>query len=286
MTPSPTALRTAALALLAACGNGAQADGPRQRVELIPQYQQECAACHIAYPPNLLPPASWQRLMQNLPRHFGTDASLDAATVQVLSTWLAGTSARTARLTEPPAEDRITQTRWFVREHRKVAQDLSGRVDQRHRQITFRFEHHQIAVRWKQFLDGLFVMANFASDDALAGRTFKVILEIRRETIVLPKRQSPHSTVRDDDFRNQRIRNTECGSEIASQRTKELVTDCRRGAFSNLTQKNVAATDPTGCGRERLGHARLSCLWHIKLFHSRHDTGNHDEKLFRNMRRC
>jgi hypothetical protein len=28
----------------------------------------------------MLPAASWQRLMGNLPRHFGTDASLDAAT--------------------------------------------------------------------------------------------------------------------------------------------------------------------------------------------------------------
>ena len=39
-------------------------------------------ACHVAYPPGLLPAASWQRLMANLPRHFGTDASLDAATAQ------------------------------------------------------------------------------------------------------------------------------------------------------------------------------------------------------------
>ena len=46
----------------------------------LPKYQQECAACHLAYPPGLLPAASWQRLMSNLPRHFGTDASLDAAT--------------------------------------------------------------------------------------------------------------------------------------------------------------------------------------------------------------
>ena len=122
MNRSIPAFGTAALALLAALGpQPARADGARARVDLIPQDQQECSACHIAYPPNLLPAASWQRLMQNLPRHFGTDASLDAATVQVLSTWLAGTAARTARIAEPPPEDRITESRWFVREHRKVA---------------------------------------------------------------------------------------------------------------------------------------------------------------------
>jgi len=48
-------------------------------------YQQECAACHLAYPPGLLPAASWQRPMGNLPKHFGTEASLDATTLQTLS---------------------------------------------------------------------------------------------------------------------------------------------------------------------------------------------------------
>ena len=49
-------------------------------VALLPRYQQECAACHVAFPPGMLPADSWRRLMNDLPRHFGTDASLDAAT--------------------------------------------------------------------------------------------------------------------------------------------------------------------------------------------------------------
>ena len=55
---------------------------------MLPKYQQECAACHLAYPPGLLPAASWQRLMGNLPQHFGTDASLDPATVKEIGQWL------------------------------------------------------------------------------------------------------------------------------------------------------------------------------------------------------
>jgi len=35
------------------------------------------------------PAASWQQLMNNLQRHFGSDALLDAATVKELSDWLA-----------------------------------------------------------------------------------------------------------------------------------------------------------------------------------------------------
>ena len=84
----------------------------------LPKYQAECAACHVAYPPGLLPAQSWARIMGGLPHHFGTDASLDPASVTEISGWLAanaGGSRRTAG-----AGDRITTSPWFVREHREV----------------------------------------------------------------------------------------------------------------------------------------------------------------------
>lgn len=93
-------------------------DAPR--VPLLPKYKQECAACHVAYPPGLLPAASWQRLMKGLPQHFGTDASLDAASVQQLSAWLTANAAGGRRAREAPPQDRITRSAWFVREHDDV----------------------------------------------------------------------------------------------------------------------------------------------------------------------
>ncbi|NML15911.1 hypothetical protein [Azohydromonas caseinilytica] len=30
-------------------------------VPLLPAYRQECGSCHVAYPPGMLPAASWQR---------------------------------------------------------------------------------------------------------------------------------------------------------------------------------------------------------------------------------
>ncbi|MBI3381371.1 MAG: diheme cytochrome c [Aquabacterium sp.] len=88
----------------------------RARIPLLPKYQQECSACHVAYPPGMLPAASWQRLMNGLPKHFGTDASLDAATTKALSTWLtANAGSRSA-----PPQDRITQSSWFLHEHDEV----------------------------------------------------------------------------------------------------------------------------------------------------------------------
>jgi hypothetical protein len=84
-------------------------------------YTQECGACHTAYPPGLLPSASWQRLMTGLDRHFGTDASLDEATVRQLATWLQANAGTYKRVSEtPPPQDRITQSAWFKREHRGI----------------------------------------------------------------------------------------------------------------------------------------------------------------------
>ena len=89
----------------------------RTRVPLLPKYMQECAACHLAYPPGLLPAASWQRLMDNLPRHFGTDASLEATTARELSTWLGAQAGTGKRAREAPPQDRITRSAWFLRKH-------------------------------------------------------------------------------------------------------------------------------------------------------------------------
>ena len=112
-----------ALACLLAAPLASQADGSRQLMpaKLPPAYAAECAACHLAYPPGLLPARSWQRLMGNLGQHYGSDAALDAATVAQLSTWLqanAGTYKRVG--SEPPPQDRITRSDWFERKHHEI----------------------------------------------------------------------------------------------------------------------------------------------------------------------
>ena len=87
---------------------------------LLPKYQQECAACHVAYPPGLLPAASWRRVMGSLSRHYGADASLDAATADELSAWLAANAGSLRRVRDEPPQDRITQSAWFLRKHDEV----------------------------------------------------------------------------------------------------------------------------------------------------------------------
>jgi len=82
-------------------------------------FQTECAACHIAYPAGLLPSGSWQHLMANLNQHFGSDASLDAATTQAIATYLTNNAGTYKRVSEMPPQDRITQSYWFARKHNK-----------------------------------------------------------------------------------------------------------------------------------------------------------------------
>jgi cytochrome c553 len=105
--------------VLAPAAWGVQADDGRaaRAVPLLPSYRAECSSCHIAYPPSLLPAASWERLMSTLPRHFGTDASLDAGTTAEIGRWL---QAHAPRVAAALPADRITRSGWFVREHREV----------------------------------------------------------------------------------------------------------------------------------------------------------------------
>lgn len=116
-------LKNMALALLLAAGamTVAQADDHGRKgpsVPPLPKYLQECAACHIAYPAGMLPAASWQRLMGSLNKHYGTDASLDAASQREISDWLKTNAGTYKRVSEAPPQDRITQSAWFLRKHR------------------------------------------------------------------------------------------------------------------------------------------------------------------------
>ena len=99
----------------------ALADGGRQMPRDAPAtYAQECASCHTAYAPGLLPARSWQRLMTGLDKHYGSDASLDPAVARQLGSWLQANAGTYKRVKEEPPQDRITLSAWFERKHRKI----------------------------------------------------------------------------------------------------------------------------------------------------------------------
>lgn len=92
-----------------------------------PKWKTECGSCHIAFPAYLLPPESWRAVMSGLEKHFGNDASLDAATSHEISVFLEKNASH--RWSEAAVNPqlriaprlRITETRWFKSEHREVA---------------------------------------------------------------------------------------------------------------------------------------------------------------------
>lgn len=107
----------------------AWADGGKNLAPSSPniKWKNECSACHVAYPPSLLPQRSWSKMMTGLDRHFGQDASLDAATAKEITDFLLKNSADRSgskvmrHLGPNEAPQRITETAWFVREHDEVA---------------------------------------------------------------------------------------------------------------------------------------------------------------------
>lgn len=122
--PASLRCRTWALALLCLAPL-AHADedegGRRTRAAPLPQYQQECGACHVAYPARFLPAASWQRVMGGLAQHHGSDASLDAATTRQIGAWLVANAGSAKRQRTAPPDDRITRSDWFLREHDELS---------------------------------------------------------------------------------------------------------------------------------------------------------------------
>lgn len=93
-------------------------------------WQEECASCHLAYPPSMLPRASWRRVMGSLEQHFGDNASLDPATQADILQFLEANAADAGgsrfgkrvmqRMNPGAAPLRITETAWFVRKHDEV----------------------------------------------------------------------------------------------------------------------------------------------------------------------
>lgn len=110
--PRPIALLLCALALPAP----ANADHPTRPASAHPGWQKECGACHLAYPPRLLPAASWRALMAGLERHFGTDASLDEAQAREIGRFLQANAGRGRG-----APLRITESAHFIHEHDELA---------------------------------------------------------------------------------------------------------------------------------------------------------------------
>ena len=94
-------------------------------------YNKECATCHMGFQPQFLPKRSWDKLMDNLPNHFDTDASLSTDKLNKIKTYLEENSSDSKSLHGEAAEFeqsikkdstplRISEIPKFQREHKKI----------------------------------------------------------------------------------------------------------------------------------------------------------------------
>lgn len=120
--------------------------GPRlgSRADVAPveneTYRSECGGCHFAYQPGLLPGHAWERIMDSLREHYGDDASLDEKQVAEIGSYLRTNAAEHASHSRSRAFatgsnigvalPRITETRYFQREHSEIPDRLvRGKTD-------------------------------------------------------------------------------------------------------------------------------------------------------------
>ncbi|HEX4944761.1 MAG TPA: diheme cytochrome c [Usitatibacteraceae bacterium] len=133
MNPVRNALRLTSLYVIAAAAT-AHALSAHAGKHVYPidnaAYRQECASCHVAYPPQLLPAQSWRAVMGGLDKHFGTDASLEPAVRADILAYLERTSSGRDFWSLGQPVLRVTQAPWFEKEHRKeIAAGTAQRAD-------------------------------------------------------------------------------------------------------------------------------------------------------------
>jgi len=95
---------------------------------LDPVYAEQCAGCHMAYPPSLAPAVTWDRIMDDMDNHFGQSPGLPPDMVAHLRAWLDANGAghwdtlpsHVLREPGPGGSQRITDAPGWRRVHRDI----------------------------------------------------------------------------------------------------------------------------------------------------------------------
>lgn len=94
-----------------------------------PVYAEQCGACHLAYPPGLLPAASWAKILNDLPEHNGEEVIIESAARQTIAGYLEANAAG--------------KSGW--KRSRKILRSLRGEVPLRITEVPYiRHKHHEI----------------------------------------------------------------------------------------------------------------------------------------------
>ncbi len=91
-------------------------------------YRNECSQCHVAYPTQFLPTASWDAVMNNLADHFGDNAELSAEDTAAVKSFLDRNNYDQSRIKRrygnrfdsKGVKLRLTETRFFQAIHHEI----------------------------------------------------------------------------------------------------------------------------------------------------------------------
>jgi Dihaem cytochrome c len=93
-------------------------------------YKEACGQCHFAYQPELLPSASWLKILNQLNDHFGEEIEIDPDTRKIISDYLKSNGAESS--SAKPA--------------RKIMRSLANNAPLRITEIPYiREKHHEIS---------------------------------------------------------------------------------------------------------------------------------------------
>lgn len=101
-----------------------------------PTYQEECGACHFAYQPELLPSASWTKILANLEDHFGEAVELDPDSKAIIASYLQSNAAdkssakravKIMRSVGQQVPPRITEIQYIKEKHHEISADVLKR---------------------------------------------------------------------------------------------------------------------------------------------------------------
>lgn len=108
---------------------GSKKDSPANQGKGL--YEEECAACHIAYPAKFLPARSWAAIMSGLENHFGDNAELDPKSTMLIRDYLVASGGRghkvLRRLKDDETPLRVTDLPGYKRIHHELPKDVLQR---------------------------------------------------------------------------------------------------------------------------------------------------------------
>lgn len=92
-------------------------------------YKETCGGCHFAYQPELLPSASWQKILNQLYDHFGDEVETEPDTIKGITDYLIANGAESSsakisvqimRSLRNGVPSRITEIPCILKKHREL----------------------------------------------------------------------------------------------------------------------------------------------------------------------